>query len=377
MVQSIAGATQSMNTKRIMPIRVIVVDDSLFMRTLISDMLNSDPDIEVVDTARNGREAVSKTKAKRPDCITLDLIMPVQDGVSTVKQIMEECPTPCVILSAHSRKDADITIECLNAGAVGFVVKPSGELSLNIENAKTQLLEAVKAASTVELKKIQSLASNTPERHTHRWPGADTIVVIGASTGGPQTLESILPSLPAEFPSAIIVVQHLPDICFTESFAKRLRYESDLSVKVAENNEIIRAGTIYLAPGGHNLKLRMLPNERITAYISQVEGNVLTPSIDLAMESAVEVCGGNVIGIILTGIGSDGCRGMGAIKQSGGRTIVQDESSLIYGMPKAVIDAGLADEVLPASRIGKAMIECVYSGRHARYEQRETKLCPT
>ncbi len=358
-----------------MPERVLVVDDSLFMRTLISDMLNSDLEIEVVGTAKDGKEAVGKISKLKPDCITLDLMMPGWDGLTTLKHIMTECPTPCVILSAHSREGADITIDCLNAGAVAFVLKPSGELSLNIENVKHQLLEEVKAASKVELKKIKSLTRKKPKRHKRKLAGVNKIIVIGASTGGLQTLESIIPSLPADFPSPIIVVQHLPNMFFTESFAERLNRDCELKVKVAENNEIIQAGKVYLAPGGSHMTLGLLPNREVTPCINEAEEGSLTPSIDLAMESAANVFNENAVGIILSGMGHDGRQGMKAVKESGGRTIVQDESSLIFGMPKAVIDAGFADEVLPAGEIAGAMIECVSYGRNTKYKQRDTELC--
>jgi two-component system chemotaxis response regulator CheB len=342
-----------------MPIRVLVVDDSLFMRTLVSDMLNSDPEIEVIDTAKEGLQAIGKITQARPDCVTLDLAMPGWDGLTTLKHIMSECPVPVVILSAHSRRDADVTIECLETGAVGFVLKPSGELSLNIENVKHQLLDEVKAASKVELKKIKLLTAKKPKRYKHKLVGIDKIIVIGASTGGLRTLESILPSLPADFPAPIIVAQHVPNMFFTESLTKHLSCLCELAVKVAEDNEIIKAGKIYLAPGGSHMTLYPLPNREVTPHINEAKSDTLSPSIDIVMESVAKIFCGNTVGIILTGMGCDGREGMRAIKQAGGGTIVQDESSLIFGMPKAVIDAGYADKVLPAGEIAEAMMECV------------------
>jgi len=342
-----------------MPIKVLVVDDSLFMRTLISDMLNSDPAIEVVDTAQNGKEAVNKIPKTKPNCVTLDLVMPGWDGFTTLKHIMAEHPTPCVILSAHSKEDADITIQCLNAGAVGFVLKPSGELSLDIENIKHQLLEEVKVASKVELEKIKSLTVIKPKRRRRKLVGINKIIVIGASTGGPQTLESILSSLPPDFPAPIIVVQHMPNIFFTQSLAEHLSRNCQLQVKVAENNEIIQAGKVYLAPGGFQMTLSLLAHTEAVPCISEAEPDSLAPSIDLAMESVAKVFNGNAVGIILSGMGCDGRQGAKAIKESGGNTIAQDESSLIFGMPKAVIDAGYADKVLPADEIAEAIMESV------------------
>ena len=342
-----------------MSIKVLVVDDSLFMRTLVSDLLNSDPEIEVIDTAKEGREAADKISRSRPDCITLDLAMPGWDGLTTLKHIMSECPVPVVILSAYSRQDADVTIECLEAGAVGFVLKPSGELSLNIEKVKCQLLEEVKAASKVELKKIKSLTAQRPTRQKRKPTRINKIIVIGASTGGLQTLESILPSLPSGFPSPIIVAQHVPNMFFTESLAEHLNRACELAVKTAEDNEIVEAGKIYLAPGGYHITLGLLPNKEVIHRINEAKSDILTPSIDLAMASAAKIFYENSIGIILTGMGCDGREGMKAIKEAGGRTIVQDESALIFGMPKAVIDAGFADKALPADEIAEAMMEAV------------------
>jgi len=342
-----------------MSIKALIVDDSLFMRTLVSDMLNSDPEIEVVDTAKNGKEAVDKIPKARPDCVTLDLAMPGWDGLTTLKHIMNECPVPVVILSAYSKRDSDITIRCLEVGAVGFVLKPSGELSLDIENVKHQLLEEVKAASKIEIKKLKSLTAKRPKRRGRKLVGVNKIIVIGASTGGLQTLESILLSLPTDFPSPIIVVQHLPNMFFTESLAERLNRDCELTVKVAESNEIIQAGKVYIAPGGSHMTLASLPNREVTPWIKEATSDSLTPSVDLAMQSVAKIFDGHTVGIILSGMGCDGREGMKAIKESGGETIVQDESSLIFGMPKAVIDAGFADKVLPANKIAGAMMECV------------------
>jgi len=343
-----------------MPIRVLVVDDSLFMRTLVSDILNSDPEIEVIETAKEGKEAIDKITKSKPDCVTLDLAMPGQDGLTTLKHIMNKCPVPVIILSAYSKRDADITIECLETGAVGFVFKPSGELSLNIETVKLQLLKEIKAASQVNIKKIKSLTAPKLKKPIHKSVGTGKIIVIGASTGGFQTMESILPLLPGDFSTPIIVAQHVPNVFFTESLTQHLNRDCRLPVKVAEDNEIIRAGKVYLAPGGSHMTLRLLPSGDVMFCIKQAQADTLTPSVDLVMNSVAEIFEENTVGIILSGMGCDGCQGMKAIKKHGGRTIVQDESSLIFGMPKAVIDAGIADKVLPAGEIAEAIMEAVY-----------------
>jgi len=326
-------------------------------------MLNSDPEIKVIDTAKDGSEAFKKIPKIKPDCITLDLVMPGWDGLTTLKHIMDEYPTPVVMLSAHSKKDADITIKCLNAGAVGFVLKPSGELSLDIERIKDRLLKEVKAASKINVPRLKSLITKKPRKPRRKLIAVNKIIVIGASTGGLKTLEVILSFLPANFSPSVIVAQHMPTRFFTQSLAKHLNEISQLEVKVAENNEIIQAGKVYLAPGGFQMTLKPrdmryeLRTTNVVICLNEAEPDSLTPSIDITMESAAKIYEENAIGVILSGMGYDGREGMRAIKKSGGKTITQDESSLIFGMPKAVIEAGYADKVLPMSGIARAIIE--------------------
>ena len=339
-------------------IRVLVIDDSIFMRTLISDMLNSDSEIKVIDTAKDGKEAIEKLSKIRPDCITLDLVMPGWDGLTTLEHIMaEHRPTPVVILSAHSKKDADITIKCLKMGAVGFVLKPSGELSLDIKDIKQELLEKVKTASRVNVERIKLLTHKKRKLPKRKLAALKDIIVVGASTGGPQTLEAILYSLPVSLPLPVIIVQHLPTRFFTESLAERLNKVTDLEVKVAENDEILQPGKVYLAPAGFQMTFKM-SDKNVIISLTKAQPDSISPSVDIVMESVAKVYDGNSLGIILTGMGYDGREGMRAIKDAGGKTIVQDESSLIFGMPKAVIEAGIADEVLPVDSIADAMMEC-------------------
>ena len=285
-----------------MSIKVLVVDDSLFMRTLVSDMLNSDPEIDVVDTAKEGREALKKISKIKPDCITLDLAMPGWNGLTTLKHIIDEYPTPVVILSAHSKKDSDITMECLNAGAVGFVLKPSGELSLDVEKVKHQLLEEVKAASKVKVRKIKSLIYQKPKKIRRKLGGTNKVIIIGASTGGPQALELILSSLPTDFPAPIIVVQHIPTNFFSQSLAEHLNRSCEIEVKVVENNGNFQAGIVYLIPSGFRLLLTPLDKKDIITCLQKEEPNVLSPSINLAMKRVVDIYLEKTIGIILTGM---------------------------------------------------------------------------
>lgn len=349
-----------------MSIKVLVVDDSLFMRTLISDLLSSDPEITVIGTARSGDEAFKKILKSRPDVITLDLAMPGASGLETLEKIMISHPTPVVILSAYSREAADVTLECLHAGAVGFVVKPSGELSLDIDKVKKQLIAEVKSAALVDRKRLRRFLREH-KGAPHRTPlraktDQEKIIVMGASTGGPQIIEEILSQLPADFPHIVLVVQHMPSLSFTESFAARLDRNCSLSVKVAEDKERVRGGTVYLAPSGSRMMLKQDDHASYVmphVHLRPEEANGLTPSIDLVMESVAAVCGGKAVGLLLTGMGSDGLKGMRAIKEAGGRTIAQDESALIFGMPRVVIEAGLADQILPAEEITEEIIRSV------------------
>lgn len=338
------------------PIKVLIIDDSLFIRSLVSDFLNKDPQIKVVDTASSGQEAMRKIPSAKPDCIILDLAMPGWDGLTTLKHIMHNFPTPVVILSAYSQEEADITLECLELGAISFVLKPSGELSLDIERIKERLIQEVKAAAKVNLKRFKALGLRQPPHPSRKLKAEDKIIVIGASTGGPQTLELVLSSLPADFSLPVLVAQHMPNKFFSESLAGHLNKNCSLKVKLATDAETIFSPAVYLAPGGSHLKI-----ESRTISLAEASPDTLSPSIDLAMQSVARAYQENSIGIILSGIGNDGLAGMRSIKEAGGRTIVQDESALIFGMPKSVIDAGLADKVLPAQEIGGAILEEVES----------------
>lgn len=361
-------------------IKVLIVDDLFFMRSLISELLNSDPEIKVIGTARDGKDALEKIPKLRPDVITLDLSMPGMDGLTALREIMNRYPTPVVILSAHeSRKEADIVLKCLNSGAVGFVFKPSKELSLDIEKIKHWLLQEIKAVAKCDIKNVMSHGSWVMRKNTHdaQRMTHDGIVVIGASTGGPQTLEAILSVIPFNFPFPIIVAQHVPGIFFSQSLAKRLNNNCRLNVKVAEDGEIIRGGEVYLVPFGFKMDVTSHEDSHASRDMSHAKNHehmthdtcrmthfVLrpslfdpAPSIDETMSSISKAYHKNILGIILTGIGSDGVKGMKAIKLKGGRTIAQDESALINGMPRAVIEAGLADQVLSLEDISEAILK--------------------
>ena len=346
-------------TKRI---RTLVVDDSFFMRTLISDMLNSDPEIEVVDTAKNGDAALEKTKTLRPDVVTLDYKMPGGNGLSTIKNIMNARPTPIVMLSAYTEKGAIATLKCLESGAVGFVSKPSSEISLDIEKVRDELIMEVKKASKINIGKVKSILIRKRSK-LFMEPSTsiqERVIVIGASTGGPQVLELILSELPYNMPASVLVVQHMPAE-FTGPLAKRLDQMSELMIKEAEHGDVLEAGRVHIAPGDFHMTVERVVREGEVKAVIRLNRDPLVhglrPSIDVTMKSVSEVYGKNAVGILLTGMGEDGVEGMRAIKMVEGRTLAQDEAtSVIFGMPKRAIEEGVVDKVLPVYELSKEVI---------------------
>ena len=346
-------------TKRI---RTLVVDDSFFMRTLISEMLNSDPEIEVVDTAKDGDTALEKTKTLRPDVVTLDYLMPGTNGLSTIRNIMNTCPTPIVMLSAYTEKGTITTLKCLEEGAVGFVSKPSSEVSVDIEKIKDELIEEVKKASKVNVQKVNSILAR--ERIKLFMEPSTTIqekvIVMGASTGGPQVLGLILSELPFNLPASVLVVQHMPPD-FTGPLAKRFDQMSKILIMEAEDGDVLEVGRVYVAPGDYHMTVKRRAVEGVKKVVICLNKdplvNGLRPSIDVTMKSVSEVYGENALGILLTGMGEDGVGGMSAIKRAKGKTIAQDEAtSVIFGMPKRAIEEGVVDKVLPVFEISREII---------------------
>lgn len=339
-----------------------MVDDSFFMRTLISDMLNSDPNIEIAGVAKDGDDALEKLKSLKPDVVTLDFLMPGLNGLQTLKRIMMEQPTPVVMLSAYTEEEATATIECLEEGAIGFVLKPSGMISFDIEKVKDKLTEEIKKASRINVNKVKAiLIRKRVKQLVVPSLVREKIVVIGASTGGPSVLERILAELPSNFPTAILIVQHMPAM-FTKSLAESLDRICEISVREAEEGDVVEPGRAYITPGNFHMTVKkrgILGREKIIISLNQGPYvHSLRPSIDVTMKSVADVYGENAVGIILTGMGEDGAEGMRAIKRGGGKTIAQDEAtSLIFGMPREVIENGDADYILPVFEITKRIIQ--------------------
>ena len=351
------------------------------MRTIISDILNSSEDIEVACTARNGIDAIEKIKTLDVDVVTMDIEMPEMDGITALKKIMEENPLPVVMISMYTKTGAEETLKSLSHGAVDFIPKPGGSISLGIKELSNEIIAKVITASRVSIRKIKELrtgAVKTPEvkAMTIDWIeskplsvpkksifATKRLVVIGSSTGGPQTLEHIIPKLPKNLPAPVLVVQHMPP-GFTTSFANRLNKMSSLEVREAKDGDLVEKGVALLAPGDYHMEIDHTTVEGIGAGIVRLNQNPreqgVRPCINVTMKSVAEVYGKMTVGVVLTGMGSDGTEGFRAIKAMKGATISQDEEScIVYGMPKAVVDAGVVDYVVQLEEIADKIVECL------------------
>lgn len=341
-------------------IRVLVVDDSFLMRKIISDIINSDPNLEVIDKAKDGRAALDKILALKPDVVTLDVNLPSVDGISVLGEVMRRQPTRVVMLSAYTQEGTSATIKALELGAVDFIAKPSGEISLDLPKLKDEIISKIKLAATIDLEKFLSISQRiqpTFARREEKFIVLKKLVIMGASTGGPRAILEIMQGIPGDIPAAFLIIQHMP-IGFTSSFAERISWQSAIKTKEAEDGDIILAGKAFVAPAGYHM---VLEKDKEQLKIRLNHGgpvNFVRPSIDVTMSSAVQVFGENVVGVILTGMGHDGLEGAREIKAKRGSIIVQDEAtSVVWGMPKMISAAGLADKVLPVSEIPKAIIE--------------------
>lgn len=345
-----------------MPIRVLVVDDSAFMRKLITEIINAEPDLEVAGFARNGEDALNKLSRLEVDVVTLDVEMPVMDGLETLERIMSENPLPVVMLSSRTRRGSETTLKALSLGAVDFVSKPAGAISLELDSIAKELTDKIRCAVLAQLpakKKAAPQGAKPPvlPKLPPLAPGAASrIVVIGSSTGGPKALEEVFAHIPPNLPAGIVVVQHMPKD-FTRSFAERLNSLFPFPVKEAEAGDLVENGRVYIAPGDFHLTIGQ--DRRI--HLNQGERVMfLRPAIDVTMENLPAVYGDKIVGVILTGMGRDGAKGMAKIKQAGGVTIAQDKNTAtIYSMPKAVAEEGNADYILPLEKIGGVITDLV------------------
>ncbi|VVP23101.1 protein-glutamate methylesterase/protein-glutamine glutaminase [Pseudomonas fluorescens] len=373
-----------------MAVKVLVVDDSGFFRRRVSEILSADSNIQVVGTATNGKEAIDQALALKPDVITMDYEMPMMDGITAVRHIMQRCPTPVLMFSSLTHEGARVTLDALDAGAVDFLPKNFEDISRNPEKVKQLLCEKILSISrsnrrvstysapapvaapapTPAPSSVGSYGSSAPVRPAPTpiapRPHAPTasspapkrkaykLLAIGTSTGGPVALQRVLTQLPANFPAPIVLIQHMP-AAFTKAFAERLDKLCRISVKEAEDGDILRPGLALLAPGGKQMMIdgrgavKILPGDERLNY---------KPCVDITFGSAAKSYGDKVLAVVLTGMGADGREGARLLKQGGSSIWAQDEAScVIYGMPMAIVKAELADAVYSLDDIGRHIVE--------------------
>jgi len=350
-------------------IRVLVVDDSAFMRYTITRRLQADSNLTVVGSAQDGLDALAKVASLRPDVITMDVEMPRMDGLTALKRIMQENPTPVVMISSLTQRGGRTTIKALMRGAVDFVAKPSKSADTQI--VMDTLVDKVKSAASVRTETIhhppasvqpEEVPTAPPQKSggLHPFRPGDPLVVIGTSTGGPRALQVVFSGLPADLHAAVVVVQHMPP-GFTNSLAHRLNEESGLTVQEAVDGDRLAMGLALLAPGDFHMRLE--EGKRIKLDHGPRRNHV-RPAVDVTMETAANLYGKSVIGVILTGMGADGTEGAGRIKSLGGRIIAEDEaSSVVYGMPRSVAEAGYVDQIVSLSDVAATITKMVNNGR--------------
>ncbi|MUL06995.1 chemotaxis-specific protein-glutamate methyltransferase CheB [Aliivibrio fischeri] len=370
-----------------MAIKVLVVDDSSFFRRRVSEIINSDPRLEVIDVAVNGKEAVEKAKSLKPDVITMDIEMPVMDGISAVREIMKACPTPTLMFSSLTHDGAKATLDALDAGALDFLPKKFEDIERNRDEAvsllQKRIAEIARKKSFMRRPVLSSQSTSTVESRTATTRTATSaltaspvkaapaapiaqrfkatgkkyqLTAIGTSTGGPVALQKILTAIPANYPHPIILVQHMP-ATFTAAFAARLNNLCKIQVKEAEDGDVLKPGCAYLAPGGLQMMVDGRPGASRLKILDGGERMNYKPCVDVTFGSAAKVYGDKVLSMILTGMGADGREGCRMLKAGGATIWSQDEQScVVYGMPQAVDKAGLSSESLPLDRIAERML---------------------
>ncbi|WP_102346926.1 protein-glutamate methylesterase/protein-glutamine glutaminase [Bacillus sp. Marseille-P3661] len=361
-------------------IRVLVVDDSAFMRKLISDFLNADSRFLVVATARNGKDATNKIKDVKPDVVTLDVEMPEMNGIDTLKWIMNEYPTPVIMLSSTTQIGAETTLLAMQNGAVDFIAKPSGAISLDLHKVKTEIITKVELASKANIRELSSKNSKKQTKVedtkldvnstvTPTSPSANSkffpihnkkLLCIGTSTGGPRALQQVLTTLPATIEAPILIVQHMP-AGFTKSLATRLDALCKIHVKEAEEGDVLIKGTAYIAPGGYHLKVKAIGTS-VACYLDQTDTrNGHRPSVDVLYESVSQLKNYSKVAVIMTGMGTDGTKGLRELKSSGATIAIaeSEESSIVFGMPKSAITTNLVDEVVHLEHISSVILKYI------------------
>lgn len=348
-------------------INVLIVDDSAFIRKAMKRMLGSDTAIKVIGEARDGYEAIQMVKGLNPDVVTLDVKMPDMDGLQALERIMREHPVPVLMVSSLTSEGGAVTLKALEMGAVDFIDKSSCHTAMDIADIASSLIQKVKVIAGVDMKKV---VESTPEPRpvspatlsalsVTRDENPALLVAIGTSTGGPMSLEKVLTPLPANFPGTILVVQHMP-LGFTSSLAQRMNNQCPMEVKEAEEDDPLCPGRIYIAPSGYHLKLRRSLNRYHVVLSKEPRDMPHCPSVDVMMESIAQTWQGRMMGVVMTGMGHDGSDGIKAMKQQGGTIVAQNEETcVVYGMPRAAYLTGCVDRMLPLYEIANAI--CLFA----------------
>jgi two-component system, chemotaxis family, protein-glutamate methylesterase/glutaminase len=374
--------------------KLLIVDDSAFMRKLIGDFFVDVPKIEVIGTARNGQDALEKIKLLKPDVVTLDVEMPQLNGLEALKLIMADCPTPVIMVSSTTKAGAEITVEAMANGAVDFIAKPSGTISLDLHKIKDELVHKVVQAASVPVTKLRKTSSNTkpfntsaptftskqpigapkpsierpkmppkPVQNSGSWNmhSGKKLILIGTSTGGPRALQEVVTKIPKRVSAPILIVQHMP-AGFTKSLATRLDNLSDITVKEAENGDILKPGVAYIAPGGYHMKLQKV-GMSVGIKLDNVEAprGGHRPAVDVMYESASELADYDKLAVIMTGMGSDGTKGLQRLKSTGNVRAISESANtcVVYGMPKAAYETGLIDDVEDVDDIANAIMKYI------------------
>jgi len=357
-----------------MAIQVLVVDDSGFFRRRVKEILESDPMLEVVGLAENGEQAIEAVKKLKPDVVTMDIEMPIMDGITATRKIMSTNPTSIIMFSSLTTDGAKATLDALDAGAVDFLPKRFEDISKDKDEARKVLCQRVKdlgnkrkplapvtKATTVTATADKAKPATTaPVRRVRENTSTRiSLVAIGTSTGGPVALQKVLTELPASFPVPIVVIQHMPGT-FTGAFSERLDQQCNIHVKEAETGDKLKPGVAYIAPGGKQMLVEKIAGQFTLKIIEDMPGQTYKPSVDVTYDSINKVAASSTLAVVLTGMGADGCKGATALHKSGSIVWAQDEAScVVYGMPAAIVDAGIAEKVMDIGVIGATIAKRV------------------
>ncbi|MGA4516346.1 protein-glutamate methylesterase/protein-glutamine glutaminase [Solibacillus silvestris] len=369
--------------------KLLVVDDSAFMRKLISDFFSDHLHIEVIGAARNGKDAINKIEQLKPDVVTMDVEMPEMNGMEALKEIMQKYPLPVIMLSSTTKRGAENTLMAMEYGAVDFVAKPSGSISLDLHKIKDELVRKVEEASKVTVSKLRkpyekstvvsrtirqplhneesklksmtkpTIKIDVPTQKTEWSKTSKKIILIGTSTGGPRALQEVITKIPANVDAPILIVQHMP-AGFTKSLAARLDQLSEIHVKEAEQGDLLQKGTAYIAPGGYHLKLRKVGSAFAVVLDNQEPPRAgHRPSVDVLFEDVSQYSEFDKIAVIMTGMGYDGSKGLVSLKKTGNVTAIAEsaETCIVYGMPKAAVETQLVDEVADVDDIARTIMK--------------------